>query len=232
MNKVLPSFLIICLTMFSIDSSRMHGHGKRKKHKINRYQNYQKEDSVSTIDNSTLNIKSPDSIFRFAICLTGQLVRLELGSKILNLINTNLEKGFKISLFILLDNELDNVKAVKHIDRFKSENALYRNSSSEDLEKLIVHGISPNVNSSNFKVRVRLEPPIQNKYTLTSIDTVPVSAPYDISDRDKKLKKSQFDRAFDRFQSHMRWQAGLRECMKWVQEIEILERNIFDFVMR
>ena len=71
------------------------------------------------------NILDQSTQTRYAICLTGQLVRLELGSKIKNLIANNLKNNVHISLFILLDNDISNVKATKFKDRIKPDDALY-----------------------------------------------------------------------------------------------------------
>ena len=44
---------------------------------------------------------------RVAVCLTGQLLRLELGSKLQNLILTNLHLDHEVHLYILLDNRVE-----------------------------------------------------------------------------------------------------------------------------
>jgi hypothetical protein len=198
----LSVFILCCLTVFVSPRKRNH-----------------KKSGVATEQTQ----KAADESLRFAICLTGQVVRLELGSKIENLLNTNLKKGFHISLFILLDNELDHVKAVKDKNRFTSEKAIYANHSAVDIQSLILKQVS---NSANLTVHVRLEPPKQAKFVVNGgVPPVHPSNPVGNRRIDRK-------RAAERLQSHMIWQSGLRECVRWMQAVEVASRTFFDFVMR
>ena len=138
---------------------------------------------------------SQEAKVRFAICVTGQLVRLELGSKIKNLISTNLVKGYHISLFILLDNDIEHIKAVKFKRRHTSKTSLYAKFSNDTLYSLIFDQVAKMAPTENFKLYTRLEPPFQANF-LVNKDLPPPVTPPDKDDGDKK--------AFERFQNHMR----------------------------
>jgi hypothetical protein len=161
----------------------------------------------------------------FAVCLTGQLVRLELGSKITNLIIPNLETGHYISLFVLLDNLVDEVKGAKRASRFNAAQALYSRYSGDRLSSFILKQI-PEELSSRFEVHVRLEPPIASKYP--SRDPWPPVCATKPSHDSVKDERS----AWRRFHSHLMWQAGLRQCVLWVQQNEVKKRRFFDFFVR
>ena len=108
---------------------------------------------------------SDNKNIRFAICMTGQLIRLELGSKIKNLINSNLIEGFHVSFFIFLDNDFAHIKAVKAKDRVSTKNALYIKFNNKTLDTLIRSKITQeNKAYENFNLYIRLEPPPQNKF--------------------------------------------------------------------
>lgn len=164
--------------------------------------------------------KSSTNITHVAICLTGQLIRLELGSKIENLITTNLERGLHISLFVLLDNDISHgkfTKSERSSSRFAIEDNPYINITSDGLSDSIRKQVPPMYESvDRFRVYTRLEAPQRMEHVLTS-DKSPVH---------------DFEGSTRRFQHHMRWQGGLRECVKWMQATEVENRKHFDFVMR
>ena len=161
----------------------------------------------------------------YAICLTGQLVRLELGSKIQNLLQPNLMNGHSISLFVLLDNDVNEVKGVKNSRRFLPERTLYSNYDARNL----VDTISRYFRNRNYKfsLRVRFEKPGVKEFL--TYKKPPVFPAFQ-----NKFVNGTLDSraAFRRFQNHMRWQSGLRECMKWVQHTEVEQGRHYDFVMR
>lgn len=167
---------------------------------------------------------------RVAVFITGQVLRLELGSKIENLVKVNLHKGLYIDLFILLDNQLEEHKAVKRGTRYNSENCIYRNLTADRMEQLISSQISiqyMNKTDPRFSCRVRLEPPKRSNFPLTGLNPVCGFQSSNCTEKDR-----QTEYATSRFQNHMRWQAGLRECVKWMQAVEYDGRHFYDFVMR
>ena len=55
--------------------------------------------------------KTKESVpLKIAFCLTGQLARLELWSKLTNIIVPNVRAGHTVHLFMLLDNQIEQVK--------------------------------------------------------------------------------------------------------------------------
>ena len=173
-------------------------------------------------------VETKVSQIRFAICLNGQLVRLELGSKIKNLINYNLKKGFHISLFVLLDNDVSHLKGAKDKFRIKKKDSLYSKFDNDSMTSLIKHYITKKATEEDFKLYVRLEPPLQNRFLVKS-GKPPVGP---VASLRRAPAAIRYKNAFERVQSHFRWQSGLRECVKWVQDVEFKTRSFFDFVMR
>ena len=157
-----------------------------------------------------------------AICLTGQLLRLELGSKIENLVKTNIDHGHNVSLFILLDGDHKS-KAVKIANRFDVDTSIYyafnNNHSSITGSKLledIIYGAvlyKKPTRAKAFSVKVRITMGPKHKYL------------------SKFEQKEEYDR--ERFQCHMRWLMGLRDCHEWMENFELkIKKKKFHFVMR
>ena len=170
-----------------------------------------------------------------AICVTGQLSRLELGTKIDNLVVPNLKRNLGVQLFILLDNEVTDIKVTKHPERFTAKSPIYgKDIKGKNMEQMIWRYVNSTEiidGDKRFTVRVRLEAPKRNKFVLTS-NTIPVCPVGKNYCEYRALTKRGEKSALERFQNHMRWQANLRECMKWVQAIELDEHMFFDHVMR
>lgn len=178
---------------------------------------------------SSANAFSSQHNSSIAICITGQLIRLELGSKIENLVKVNLRTGHHIDLFVLLDNQLEKHKAVKRANRYSPDNCLYRNMTADKMMHLINSQISieyTNTSAPKFSCRIRLEPPKRTSFVLTGLN--PVCIRHNTCDQ----KERQTELAKARFQNHMRQQASLRECFKWVQDVEHSRRHFYDYVVR
>ena len=56
-----------------------------------------------------------DKKLNLAFCLTGQLARLELLSKINNIFIANAQKGNRVDVFVLLDNNAEEVYYIIYI---------------------------------------------------------------------------------------------------------------------
>lgn len=121
------------------------------------------------------NVKSER--INIAICVTGQLSRLELGTKIDNLVVPNLKRNLGIQLFILLDNEVMDIKVTKHPERFTAKSPIYgKDMKGIEMEQMIwgyVNSTGVIAGAKSFTVRARLEAPKRNKFVLTS-NTIPV----------------------------------------------------------
>ena len=78
----------------------------------------------------------------------------------------------------------------------------------------------------NFSLYIKLAPPLSKDFLMFPGE--PPVAPVTLTrDPEKDLNS-----ASKRFQSHMRWQSGLRECMRWIDEVEVEKRIFFDYVIR
>lgn len=167
---------------------------------------------------------------KVAICLTGQLARLELMSKINNIIIPNCKLGNTVHLFILLDSDVADVKQT--FWRYDYSETPF---STYDVAKMQAY-ISKKVLGANlgnlFVSRIRLESPSQNQFEVVA-DFVPVE---DKTIAHQKTvigaNKDGVEAAADRFQNNLRWMNGLRDCVKWVQGTEQEQGYFYDYVVR
>ena len=183
---------------------------------------------------------------KVAVCLTGQLLRLELLSKIRNFVVYNaMAKGHKMDLFVLLDNNMEEAHQTYWRYDYASE-SLYRNFTSKKLRMYIEKHIGEAVTrlgqlnhqhhfqqlkppTTSMTVRVRLQPPAQSNFTAVKgivpvdIKTGPFQGPRVEGDKEP---------AETRFQNNMRWMSGLRECTRWMQTTEHHQGWFYDLVVR
>ena len=138
---------------------------------------------------------------RIAICLSGQLARLELGSKIARMIRPNLEKGHHISLYVVLDN--GNEIKYSHPTFYKSKymDGIYSGISELNLTKLINDSVYTQQNFS-FSLQVSIHPPVVQQYNSIEHEET-ASECYNAT-----------------FQNIMSWRSELRECVKQLQRVE------------
>jgi hypothetical protein len=179
---------------------------------------------ASSLSSSTTAKKNDYEPVRLAICLTGQLVRLELGSKLKYLIKPNLDQGMSVDLYIMLDNELERAKGVKDEERdILGAHTIYKDyrfredDLTREVESYMANYTSTDngMNTAQFHVHTRLSPPTKERFE----DPQPKSSSY----------TQQMQR---RFQVHMHWMNGLRECMLWLDSNELYLNIRYDFVMR
>lgn len=173
-------------------------------------------------------ISSPQNI---AYCLTGQLGRLELISKLKNIITPNLQLGHSIHLFVLLDNRTDEVKQT--FWKYDYSNSLYQDFDSQLMTSYIIGKLAKVPQAkTQFKVKVRLETPSQDEFQIVDgfvpvADKVVKTKHHDGGDNLKGIEPASV-----RFQNNMRWLGGLRECVRWMQHTEYEEKKFFDLVVR
>ena len=173
--------------------------------------------------------QSASDKLKIAFCITGQLARLEIFSKLKNVILPNIQLGHTTHLFLLLDDQVDNVKQT--FWKFDYSKSLFGHHTADGLKSFIEKRVLKFNHHDKHKVQtwVRLEPPPREYFELFYNESVPVT--------DKKFSghdgsKNNYESAASRFQNNMRWMSGLRECAKWVQEKEY-ENNIFyDIIVR
>jgi hypothetical protein len=135
-----------------------------------------------SIENVTSDPQKDQSQMKIAICLTGQLVRLELLSKIHNLVAHNAVRlGHEIDLFVILDNDITVVKQT--FWRFDYSDSIFQNFSATNLNTYIERNIAISVTrilneddeidkkKYTFKpkitVGVILAPPTQGTFVMT-----------------------------------------------------------------
>jgi hypothetical protein len=179
-----------------------------------------------------LSLGSSDKL-KVAFCLTGQLARLELYSKVKNIFAPNVRAGNIVHVVIYLDNEIDNVKQT--FWKFDYSDTPYRNHTAESLESEIHEMLKHMEIESEVKVWIKLSPPSQDKYQVVG-HVIPVSDKIvhkqgsDVSG--DKFPEGGIEHAADRFQNNMRWLGALRDCTKWVQRIEYEQQFFYDVLVR
>lgn len=173
---------------------------------------------------------------RIAFCLTGQLARLELASKLKNIFIVNSQLGHTAHLFILLD---DNVKDIHqtfwNYDYSKNLFSSYNKSMLEQYMERKKQTF-PDLRNGRFNYWVRLEKPGQPYFQIVG-GMIPVES--------KKIVNVDYERehgllgsgdgvepASQRFQNNMRWLGGLRDCVRWVMQVEFEQKMFYDVVVR
>ena len=146
---------------------------------------------------------------RIAFCITGQLARLELLSKIKNIFIENAKIGNIPHIFMVLDNDIEDVKQTYW--KYNYSTSIYGSHTAQDLKDIIDHSAKKNNFTNIIKTFVRLEPPSRGQFEVFYNESITVS--------DKNFvghdgPRDNFEPAASRFQNNMRWMAGLRECAK------------------
>lgn len=175
---------------------------------------------------------------RLALCVTGQVARLELLSKIKNIVMPNALAGSVVHIFMLLDNNELGVKQT--FWRYDYSDSLYAGYNASALKSYIDERIEEKILNSlaaqqmgvmnRIKTHVRIEQPAQNNFTVRG-RRIPVT---------NKTGPSIYfpnntvvvEPAEVRWQNNMRWLAGLRECTKWVQAVELQQKWFYTTVVR
>ena len=165
-------------------------------------------------DQERLNPTQTLKPLRIAFCITGQLARLEILSKIKNVLLKNAEVGHTPHVFIFLDDDVQNVKQTYW--RYDYKSSLYGMYKPSDLKELIDTSIKELKNHEKMKTFVRFEAPPRNVFEVFYNESVPVS---DKAYSGHDGPKDNFEPAVSRFQNNMRWMAGLRECARFVKNV-------------
>jgi len=172
---------------------------------------------------------------KIAFCLTGQLARLELLSKVSNIFLHNAYLGHTTHVYVLLDSDVDEVKQT--FWKYDYSDSLYATYSASKLENYMNRKADGAGVSDLFRARVRLEAPAQNDFQIVG-NKIPVEDKV-INNANRHhekdhgaVKKNGFEPAASRFQNNMRWLAGLRDCVKWVQHEEYRLGIFYDLVVR
>lgn len=170
--------------------------------------------------------KNDSTSLRIAFCLTGQLARLELSSKISNIFIPNARVGHLPHVFVLLDHDLGDVKQTYW--KYNYNKTVFGAYSRQDLKAFIDSSTDQAGVLHAVRSRVKLELPSRYRFTPTH-GVIPV--------RDKEYSghdgpKDNFESASSRFQNNMRWMNGLRDCVRWVMDTEQQQGWHYDLVVR
>lgn len=192
---------------------------------------------ISTIikndDNKRIEVIKP---LRVAYCLTGQVSRLELISKVRNIFIPNAILNHSVDVFTLLDGNTSDIKQT--FWRFNYSNNIYTRFNASTMTKFIQYQVhdalieTPQAYAiANIRIRpVRFDELAQHHFSIrgSKIPVTDKSGPK----KDPFASSQGIEPASQRFQNNMRWMSAVRECVKWVQKVEVDERMFFDLIVR
>jgi hypothetical protein len=165
-----------------------------------------------------------------AFCLTGQLARLELASKITRVYMPNVRAGHTVHSYILLDNKVEEVHQTFWRHNYSTtpfslyNHVMLENYISKKTEKYHF--------GDKFKSYIRLEAPSQIEFHVVD-GFIPVDAKrIKLAHNQKGKNEEGIETAAARFQNNLRWMNGLRDCAKWIQSMEQEEGFFYDMVVR
>lgn len=167
-----------------------------------------------------------------AFCLTGQLARLELLSKIRNIFIPNAKLGHKVHIFMLLDDEVEQIKQT--FWKYDYSDSPFLNFDADRMKGYLHKKFSAAGVSDNVRFWVRMESPVQSHYQIVG-NFIPVADKVIHKPNAKmggEMPEGGIEPAAVRFQNNMRWLGGLRECVKWAQQMEFEQKLFYDLVIR
>ncbi len=155
------------------------------------------------------------SAARVAVCVTGQLPRLELGTKIANFVSVNLASGHDVGLFMRLSNETSSSFGTAALQ------SSYTSFTAQKLEHFIVHQLNKAAeNTGQSTVSVVYDTFTHPRYFQPYNNTIPT----------KNLTAST--NGARRFQMNFIMLSQIRACARTVFAHEVATRSFFDFLIR
>lgn len=223
--RILSTWLILVWTLAFARPSRhvrYLGQSEASQYDAAEYDGYD-DDQKNSTHVKPLNI---------AFCLTGQLARLEIKSKVKNIFTPNARQGNTVHVMVYLDDEIHKVKQT--FWRYDYSNTPYINYTTEMLADEFYNLMKEMKIEESVSMWIQLAPPSQEKYEVVA-GKIPVS--------DKIVRRpldhtgagyndDGIEHADVRFQNNMRWMGALRDCTKWVQKLEYEQGFFYDVVVR
>lgn len=170
------------------------------------------------VNNVVLSESKPTKI---AVIMTGQLARLELCTKIDNVILHNARAGRKVDLFILLDKNVDEIKQTSY--KIDYSRMPYSKYDRHELVSYITRKVIDQHMEKMVKIYVRLEDPSMDTFILDRFPPV---------NDHGRAKNQVYTSSEKRFHNIMRTFNGIRDCSKWIQEVEYDQKYFYDLVVR
>lgn len=175
---------------------------------------------------------------RFAICVVGQLARLELASKINRLFVPALRDGHELGVFFYLDGSAAvQMTAVEAAGSFSA--GLYDGLKARDIKRWVVKHVVDAVPTAeaNLTVEATLHNWPAQHYVVVPprANVTDLRPPVDAKLRVKGVKGTLGNAsvsAHDRFQMHFTQLAHNRECMKRVTHAELRRGAFYHAVVR
>ena len=184
---------------------------------------YFADDDALSMDVATTPYVAPPikpEMLKIAFCVTGQLARLELLSKIANIFVPNAKMGHLVHLFMLLD---DTREVKQTFWRYDYTNTPHATHSAAKLDHFLARKMRIAGVDGHFHARVRVGPPAQDEFEVVD-GFVPVKDKVINTDAQKSstmggkgVNEKMKEKAPERFKNNLAWMAGLRDCVKWMQ---------------
>ena len=156
---------------------------------------------------------------RFALCLTGQLSRLELATKISRILEPNLARGVDVDLFLFLERPRPGRPPRQSRPKLQLGTELYTRFGADELQQFVTEN-TRSAGAGRFRCEARLhsspEPYRYSKY----------------GDKEPLFPLDDDLTADERFQLNFAMLAQLRSCMQMVGAAEVRDRAHYDFVVR
>jgi hypothetical protein len=156
---------------------------------------------------------------RFALCLTGQLSRLEVATKVSRIVEPNLARGVDVDLFMYLDKPRPGRPPRQSRPKLQLGTELYTGFSADQLQQFVMEN-TRSTGAGRFRCEARLhsspEPYRFVKY----------------GDKEPLFPLDDDLTADERFQLNFAMLAQLRSCMQMVGAAEVRDRAHYDYVVR
>lgn len=159
----------------------------------------------------------------FAICLNGQVLRLELASKINSLFVPNLQAGYRLDVFLHLDG---NVSGVKRTAFSKLEVKTYTDCSEQELQALVLNS------TLSALAKVGLGNYVAGHFRVFASFATTADHVFEIIGNKSVLPIGGDFGGAVRFQRNFAMLSLLRTCMLTLADREVRDRRFYDFVIR
>lgn len=162
---------------------------------------------------------------RIAIHITGQLARLELQSKIENVISTNLNIGHTVHIYFALDNDIKNVKQTQHYSKYIV--TPFGDHDKASLRQYITeHCHICSEFPARFRVYTMMKPSFNSYIAINGPSRMDKmwTGKYE-TDKNRVTPERRFD-------VNMRMFAFIRDSLRSMQEVELEKQKFYDLVVR
>ena len=162
---------------------------------------------------------------RIAIHVTGQLARLELKSKIENVISPNLKLGHTVHIYFALDNDVKNVKQTQHYSKYIAT-PFYNYDKTSIRQYIKEHCDVCGEYPARFRVYLTMRPQLNSYIAINGPSKMDKmwTGTYE-TDKNRVTPERRFD-------VNMRMFAFIRDSIRSMQEVELEKQKFYDLIVR